>query len=123
MKILGIFLCLMSLLILYKKLVFALFGKKTVGTIIGYGEKIKGTKGICSYNYKVEYEYESKKYIAMSLESVSTSSNSIPTKNLHRNVKISFFKNRKDLVSILDLSGIFFIGLFFFLLGVISIII
>ena len=50
----------------------------------------------------------------MSLESVSTSSNSIPTKNLHRNVKISFLKNRKDLVSILDLSGIFFDFSFFF---------
>lgn len=56
MTILGVFLCAVSIYVISKRLVYILSGKSTKGIIIGYGNPIKGYKGIKSYPYKVKYK-------------------------------------------------------------------
>ena len=73
MTILEIFLCVISIYIIYKQLIYIFLGKSAKGIIIGYGDPIKGYKGILSYPYKVKYKYDNKEYIAYSLENVSSS--------------------------------------------------
>lgn len=122
MTILGIFLIIVSIFIIYKRLTFVLFGKTAKGIIIGYGNSSKSYKGIESYPYKVKYEYDSKEYIGYSLESVSTSYGDIPHKNLQREVTIYFKKDKPEIVTIKELNGTSIVGIIFLILGVLGII-
>lgn len=64
--------------------------KSAKGTIIGYGNCIKGNRGFDSYNYKVEYEYNNKKIIANSIENVQVARNDIPGNIKNNSVEIYF---------------------------------
>ena len=60
MIILGIFLCIISIFIIYKRLVYIFLGQCAKGIIIGYGNPIKSYKDIEAYPYKVKYNYNGK---------------------------------------------------------------
>ncbi|MCI8654353.1 MAG: hypothetical protein HFJ48_00525 [Clostridia bacterium] len=122
MTILGIFLCVISIFVIYKRLVYIFLGKRVKGIIIGYGNPIKGYKGIESYPYKVKYEYNNKEYIAYSIESVTTSCGSFPNKNLQREITIYFKKDKPEVVTIKEFNGTLIIGVIFLILGILSII-
>ena len=123
MIFLGIFLIIISILILYKRLTLVLFGKSANGYITGYGECIKGIKGIETYSYKIKYEYNKQEYIANSLESVSVSNGNIPNKNIHKDVKIYFIENKPEIVTIKEFKGTTIIGFVFLVLGILAIIV
>lgn len=122
MVILGMFFCIISIFIIYKRLTYILFGKSARGIIIGYGNPFKSYKGIETYPYKVKYEYDNKEYVAYSLESVTTPYGNIPNKNLQREVTIYFKKNKPEVVTIKELNGTLISGIIFLILGVLGII-
>ena len=62
MTILGIFLCVISFVLIYKRLIYIFLGQCAKGVIIGYGSPIKSYKGVESYPYKVKYQYNNKEY-------------------------------------------------------------
>lgn len=123
MIFLGLFLVIVSILILYKRLTLIILGKSAKGIIIGYGNSVKSYKGIESYPYKVKYEYDNKEYIAYSLESVSATYGNIPNKNLQREITIYFKENKPEVVTIKELNGTLIVGIVFLILGILGIII
>lgn len=122
MIILGIFLCIVSIFVIYKRFVYLFLGKCAKGIIVGYGDPIKSYKGIESYPYKVKYKYDNKEYVAYSLESVSVSSLNFPNKNLQREVTIYFKTSKPEVVTIKEFNGTLIIGIIFLILGVLSIV-
>lgn len=122
MIILGIVFCLVSILILYKRINYIIFGRKASGRIIGYGNHVEGMKGIDSYNYKVEYEYDNKKYVANSLESVQVARGQIPNKNLYLPVTVSFKESKPEVVTILEFKETTILGILLFFVGIVIII-
>ena len=122
MFILGIILCVISVFIIYKRLTFIVFGEKAKGTIIGYGNSVKGYKGVEVYPYKVKYKYDDKEYIAYSLENISVAYGNIANRNLKREVTIYFKKDNPELITIKELNGTLIIGIFLLILGVLGII-
>lgn len=123
MIFLGLFLVIVSILILYKRLTLIILGKSAKGIIIGYVNSVKSYKGIESYPYKVKYEYDNKEYIAYSLESVSATYGNIPNKNLQREITIYFKENKPEVVTIKELNGTLIVGIVFLILGILGIII
>lgn len=123
MIFLGLFLVIVSILILYKRLTLIILGKSAKGIIIGYVNSVKSYKGIESYLYKVKYEYDNKEYIAYSLESVSATYGNIPNKNLQREITIYFKENKPEVVTIKELNGTLIVGIVFLILGILGIII
>ena len=123
MVILGIILCVVSLFVIYKRLNLILFGKSAIGVIIGYGDSVKGYKGVESYPYKVKYQYDNKEYIAYSLESASTSYGNIPQKNLRRTVTVYFKESRPEVVTIKEFNGALVVGIVFLILGIVPMLI
>lgn len=122
MTILGIFLCVVSIFVIYKRLAYIFFAKCAKGIIIGYGNPVKGFKCIESYPYKVKYKYDNKEYIAYSLESVTASYGDFPSKNLQREITIYFKKDKPEVVTIKELNGTLIIGIIFLILGILGII-
>lgn len=122
MIIIGIIFCLLSVFILYKRISFIVFGNRANGRIIGYNNKVEGFKGIDTYNYKVEYYYNNKKFVATSLENIQTSRGSIPNKNLHLFVTVCFKKDKPKVVTILELKETTILGSALFIVGLVIII-
>ena len=136
MIIIGIILCVISIFIIYKRLVYIFLGHSAKGIIIGYGNPIKSYNGIESYPYKVKYKYNGiesypykvkykyngKEYIGYSLESESVSYGNFPNKNLHREITIYFKKDKPEVVTIKEFNSTLIIGIIFLLLGILSII-
>lgn len=122
MTIFGILLCVISIFVIYKRLVLYFFGKCAKGIIIGYGNPIKSYKGIESYPYKVKYKYNNREYIGYSLESITTSCGNFPNKNLQRKITIYFKKDKPEIVTIKEFNGTLIIGIIFLILGIIGII-
>ncbi len=118
MFILGIFFAILAIFILYKRISFITFGNKASGRIIGYSNEIKNLKGIDTYNYKVEYEYENKVYVASSLENVQVSRGGIPNKNLNMLVTVCFKKNNMNVVTILEFKQTTILGSILFFVGI-----
>lgn len=123
MTILGIFLCVVSIFVIYKRLAYIFLGKCAKGIIIGYGDSVKSYKGIEAYPYKVKYEYEGKEYIAYSLESVSAFYGNFPSKNLQREINVYFKKDKPEVVTIKEFNCTVIIGIIFLILGILGIII
>lgn len=111
-----------SIIILYKRISFIIFGRRASGRIIGYGNHIEGMKGIDTYSYKVEYEYNNKKYVANSLESVQVSRGQIPNKNLYLPVTVCFRNGKPDIVTILEFKETTVLASVLFFVGIIVII-
>ena len=122
MIIIGIILCVISIFIIYKRLIYIFLGQCAKGIIVGYGNPMKSYKGIESYPYKVKYKYNDKEYIGYSLESVSVSYGNIPSKNLHREITIYFKKDKPEVVTIKEFNGTLIIGIIFLILGILSLI-
>lgn len=122
MTILGIFLCVISIFFIYKKLAYIFLGKCTKGIIIGYGDPVKGYKGMESYPYKVKYKYDNKEYIGYSLESVTASYGNYPNKNLQREITVYFKQDKPEVVTIKEFNGTLIIGIIFLILGILGII-
>lgn len=122
MGIMGIILCIISIFLLYKRLVYLFLGKCVKGIIIGYGMPIKGYKGVESYPYKVKYQYDNKEYIGYSLENVTTSYSNFPNKNLQREVTIYFRKEKPEVITIKEFNHTFMVGMIFFLFGILGIV-
>lgn len=113
-----------SIIILYKRISFIIFGRRASGRIIGYGNHIEGMKEIDTYSYKVEYEYDNKKYVANSLENLQVSRGQIPNKNLHLPVMVCFKESKPEVVTILEfkettvlVSVLFFVGIIVIILS------
>lgn len=122
MLLLGMFLIVVSIFILYKRFILLFLGKSANGFIIGYGDPIKGIKGTETYSYKVKYEYNGKEYIASSLESVSVAKKDIPSKNIHKDVTVYFQVKKKEVVTIKEFKGTTIVGLVFLVLGILTIV-
>ena len=75
MKLIGLIFCILSVILIYKKLKFIIYGKSAIGTIIGFDSGVSGTRGFYSYPYLVKFEYNNQVYIAKSLESAPGSYN------------------------------------------------
>lgn len=118
MIIIGVIFSLLSIIILYKRISFIVFGNRASGNIIGYGSHVEGMKGIDTYSYKVEYEYNNKKYVANSLESVQVSRGQIPNKNLHLPVTVCFRNGKPDIVTILEFKETTILGSVLFFVGI-----
>lgn len=123
MIILGIFLCIISIFIICKRLVYIFLWQSAKGVIIGYGNPTKNYKGIESYPYKVKYKYNNKEYIGYSLESVTTSYGNFPNKNLQREITIYFKKEKPEVVTIKEFNSTLVIGIIFLILGILGIVI
>lgn len=100
MYIFGLMFIIISLFILHKRLCLVLLGKKTDGKIIGYAGCTKGTHGVIAYNYKIQFIYDGRYYIAKSLESVTSSIGNVPSKNLNKEVTVYFNIKNPELVTI-----------------------
>lgn len=122
MLILGIFLCVIALFVLYKRLSLIFFGRETQGYIVGYGEAVRGTNGFETYSYKIRYEYSGREYFAYSLESASVPRGSIPDKNINRRVTVFFRPDKPEVVTVKEFKGSTIIGFIFLLLGILSVI-
>lgn len=123
MTILGIFLSVISIFVIYKRLTYIFLGKCAKGIIIGYGDSVKGYKGTTvSYPYKVKYKYDNKEYIGYSLESVTTSYGDFPNKNLQREITVYFKEDKPEVVTIKEFNGTLIIGIIFLVLGILGII-
>ncbi len=122
MIIIGIILCLLSIFIIHKRIGLIIFGNRACGRIIGYDNLIEGIKGIDTYNYKVEYLYNNKKYVAKTLESVQVARGSVPNKNLHLPITVYFKNNKPDVVTILEFKETTILGGILLILGIIIII-
>lgn len=118
MIITGIIFCLVSVLILYKRINYLIFGRRASGRIIGYGNYVEGMKGIDTYSYKVEYEYDNKGYVANSLESVQVSRGQIPNKNLHLSVTVCFKESKPEVITILEFKETTVLGSILFFVGI-----
>lgn len=118
----GIVICLLAVFILYKRLSFLIFGKKAEGHIIGYCNRVSGMKGIDTYNYKIEYEYDNEKHCAVSVESVQVSRNDIPRNNIYTPVTVFFKKNKPETVTISDYKQTEILGGIMLLIGIVLIV-
>lgn len=121
--LIGLIFCILSVLILKNRIGLVLFGEKADGNIIGYCNRVNGFKGIDTYNYRVEYEYNGRTYSAVSLESVQIARNNIPNKNIHASVTVCFKKQKPEIVTIYDFKSTSAIGGIMFLLGILLVII
>ncbi len=118
MIIIGIIFSLLSIIILYKRINFIIFGRRASGRIIGYGNHVEGMKGIDTYSYKVGYEYDNKKYVANSLENLQVSRGQIPNKNLHLPVTVCFKESKPEVVTILEFKEITTLASILFFVGI-----
>lgn len=117
MTVLGICLCFISALILYKRIILICFGTSAQGRITGYGPPVRGTHGIESRCYQVTYECDGRTYTARSLESASGPVHSAPDTNRNRIVTVYFRKSRPEVVTIKELKGTTILSSVFLLLG------
>lgn len=123
MKLIGIVFCMLSVVLIYKKLKFVIYGKSAIGTIIGFGSSVSGTRGFYSYPYLVKFEYNNQVYIAKSIESTLGSYNGVfSEKNYNKKVNVFFKEDNPEVVTIKEFKDIYVISLCMFLLGLIGVI-
>ncbi len=112
-------------IVIYSEISFKLFGKKTVGYVIGYTNKSKGRYGAESYNYRIEYNKKDETIHATSLQGILVPFNTIPQKNLHNYLNIRYMEKKPELVYIdgsniplfLEIIALIFFIVFFYTLG------
>ncbi|MFT4444675.1 hypothetical protein [Parvimonas sp. G1967] len=123
MKIIGVMFCILSIALVYKKLTFMIYGKSAIGTIIGFGSSVSGTRGFYSYPYLVKFEYNNQVYIAKSIESALGSYNGVFSEiNYNKKVNVFFKEDNPEVVTIKEFKDIYVISLCMFLLGLIGVI-
>lgn len=123
MKLIGLIFCILSVVLIYKKFKFIIYGKSAIGTIIGFDSGVSGTRGFYSYPYLVKFEYNNQEYIAKSIESALGSYYGVfSEKNYYRKVTVFFKENNPELVTIYEFKGIYVISLYMFLFGLIGVI-
>lgn len=123
MKLIGLIFCILSVVLIYKRLKFIIYGKSAIGTIIGFDSGVSGTRGFYSYPYLVKFEYNNQEYIAKSIESALGSYYGVfSEKNYYRKVTVFFKENNPELVTIYEFKGIYVISLYMFLFGLIGVI-
>lgn len=123
MKFIGIMFCILSVVLIYKKLKFIIYGKSAIGTIIGCDSGVSGTRGFYSYPYLVKFEYNNQEYIAKSIESTLGSYYGVfSEKNYYRKVTVFFKENNPEVVTIKEFKEIYLISFCMFLLGMIDVI-
>lgn len=114
----GLLLCFIACFLLYKRISLILFGKRANGRIIGYGNRIDGYKGVDTYSYKVEYEYENRKHIAYSAENLQVPRGGIPRENLRREVTVYFSPKKPQTVTIFEMRQTERVGIVIFIIGI-----
>lgn len=122
MIIFGIILCVLSVLVTFKRYRLVLFGQRATGEIVGYGNYSSGRYGVKSCCYKIKYEFEGKEYIAESLEGVSAVGSSTFNDNLHENVTVCFNPKNPERVTVKEFRQAENLGLGLFLAGQVIII-
>lgn len=123
MKLIGLIFCILSVVLIYKKLKFIIYGKSAIGTIIGFDRGVSGTRGFYSYPYLVKFEYNNQEYIAKSIESTLGSYYGVfSEKNYYRKVTVFFKENNPEVVTIKEFKEIYLISFCMFLLGMIGVI-
>lgn len=123
MKLIGLIFCILSVVLIYKRLKFIIYGKSAIGTIIGFDSGVSGTRGFYSYPYLVKFEYNNQEYIAKSIESALGSYYVVfSEKNYYRKVTVFFKESNPEVVTIYEFKGIYVISLYMFLMGLIGII-
>lgn len=122
MKLIGLIFCILSVVLIYKKFKFIIYGKSAIGTIIGFDSGVSGTRGFYSYPYLVKFEYNNQIYIAKSLESALGNYNDVfSEKNCYRKITVFFNENNPEIVTIKEFKGIYVISFGMFLLGILGI--
>lgn len=115
--------CILSIVLVFKKLKFVIYGKSAIGTIIGFGSSVSGTRGFYSYPYLVKFEYNNQVYIAKSIESALGSYNGVFSEiNYNKKVNVFFKEDNPEVVTIKEFKDIYVISLCMFLLGLIGVI-
>jgi hypothetical protein len=66
----GLFLCVIALIVFFIKLNYVLTGKIAEGKIVGYVRGTKGLYGFEGYNYRVLLEYNGETYYVTSIDSI-----------------------------------------------------
>lgn len=122
MKIIGAVFCVLSIIIVYRKLSMTLLGKSARGVIIGYTGNIRSTGGISAYPYRVRYEYDNRVITARSLESaVGSHNNLFSDKDFNKEVTVFFRTDKPEIVTIREFNRIYIVGICMFILGLIGI--
>ena len=123
MKLIGMMFCILSIVLVFKKIKFVIYGKSAIGTIIGFGSSVSGTRGFYSYPYLVKFEYNNQVYIAKSIESALGSYNGVFSEiNYNKKVNVFFKEDNPEVVTIKEFKDIYVISLCMFLLGLIGVI-
>lgn len=123
MKIIGVMFFILSTALVYKKFILMIYGKSAIGTIIGFGSSVSGTRGFYSYPYLVKFEYNNQVYIAKSIESALGSYNGVFSEiNYNKKVNVFFKEDNPEVVTIKEFKDIYVISLCMFLLGLIGVI-
>ncbi len=102
----GVFVLICGLLAVLKEVRLCLFGSRAKGTIVGYGSERRYRYNII-HTYKVEYEYQGKKYEAISLETKNTYDFSVFKEKIVpppkcREVTVCFDEGKPESVSIME---------------------
>jgi|SRR5699024_9093699 len=121
MAFFGLLLCGVAAYILYRKMSFVLKGKVINGELVGFKRGAKGWYGMQGFNYRIRIEYEGEIYIATSLESV-VSSGGYPSEPMRGYFKVYFKPSSPKYVSIKGKTGIIWLALFVFVIGLFMVI-
>lgn len=115
MSFIGIVLCILAAVPLYRRFSLIMFGESATGKIAGH-ERGVSVRGLQAYHYKVKYTYQNQEHTAKSLEFVQVSvfRNRVPQKNLEKQVTVYFKKSKPELVTIQEVKNGVGIGLFVF---------
>lgn len=121
MAFFGLLLCGVAIYILYRKISFVLKGQVINGELVGFKRSTKGFYGMEGFNYRIRIDYEGEMYIATSLESV-ISSTGYPSEPMRGYFKVYFKPSSPKYVSIKGKTGVIWLALFVFVVGVIMLI-
>ena len=115
MSFIGIVLCILAAVPLYRRFSLIMFGESAAGKIVGHEWGVS-VRGLQAYHYKVKYTYQNQEHTAKSLEFVQVSvfRNRVPQKNLEKQVTVYFKKSKPELVTVQEVKNGVGIGLFVF---------
>lgn len=106
-----IFLGIITMLVLGRRLSLTLGGTSAPAKIVGY-EKGERDGRRYSYNYKVKFMYEGQEYESVTMEGFSLSMKEEPEKNLGKDVTVCFSPEAPEVVTIKEFKATLYVGIF-----------
>ncbi|MFD2045220.1 DUF3592 domain-containing protein [Ornithinibacillus salinisoli] len=120
MIFIGLFFCVIALILIFIKVWCMVTGKLVEGSIVGYVRGSKGLYGFVGYNYRIRLEYNGEIYYSTSIDGVTVTNGTIPKKNL--GAKSFVYFNPKSPKSRVALKGVHRLEWMAFLLLVIGVV-